>query len=99
MLFRLLGLIFILLGLAMLGIDLLADDGRGMLSIGQWWHALHKDSLLLLQPALERHVSPFLWDPVLLTILQWPLSLVTIGFGFLLRLVFRKRREASHFRR
>ena len=55
-------------------------DAFAWLDTGQWasvlfgqvWFDLHKDSLLLLQPALERHVSPFLWDPVMTTILEAP---------------------------
>ena len=41
-------------------------------SAGQLWFDLHKNSLQLLEPALVRHVWPPLWDPVAITILQWP---------------------------
>jgi hypothetical protein len=43
-------------------------------ALGAWWFLLHRDSLQLVQPALERHVAVWLWDPVMLTLLQWPLA-------------------------
>ncbi len=68
-------------------------DGLAWLDAGAWesvplgqvWFDLHKDSLLLIQPALERHVSPFLWDPVMTTILEAPawLAFVLPGIALL----------------
>ena len=37
--------------------------------LGLRWFELHKDSLLLIQPAIERHVAAWLWPP-----LQWVLE-------------------------
>lgn len=36
---------------------------------------------LLLQPAVERHVHPALWDPVLLNLMLLPTSLVLLVLG------------------
>lgn len=37
--------------------------------LGQRWFQLHKDSLLLLQPAVERYLFPSLWSAI-----QWLLE-------------------------
>lgn len=62
-------------------------------SVGDWWFAIHKDSLLLAQPAIERHVLPVLWDPVVVTVLQWPLAVVIAVLGLLLALFLRRRQR------
>jgi hypothetical protein len=51
---------------------------------GQLWFDLHKDSLLLLQPAIERYIWPPLWDPVITTVLEWPVWAVVGGLGLIL---------------
>ena len=70
-----------LAGLAVLISDVLAwvSDGRLRLSaLGEWWFWLHRDSLQVLQPAIERHVESWLpftiWDPGVQTLLEWPLA-------------------------
>ena len=35
-----------------------------MTALGQRWFEFDKDSLLLIQPAIERHISPSLWPPM-----------------------------------
>jgi len=67
--------------------------------VGQIWNNVHANSLLLLQPALERHVSPFLWDPVMLTILTAPAWLVLGILGGILMLIGRKRRPLIGYSR
>jgi hypothetical protein len=37
--------------------------------LGQRWFEFHRNSLLLIQPAIERHVAVWLWPPV-----QWVLE-------------------------
>lgn len=63
---------------------------------GQLWFDLHKDSLLLLQPAIERHLWPPLWDPAITTVLEWPAWAVVGGLGLVLlaigQLAGRRRR-------
>ena len=70
-----------LAGLAVLASDVLGwiSDGRVRLSaLGEWWFAIHRDSLQVLQPAIERHVESWLpftiWDPGIQTLLEWPLA-------------------------
>jgi hypothetical protein len=104
--FRWLALLFFLLTLAVLAGDIyvsLAGDGVIRLhALGELWAWLHRDSLLLLQPAIERHISPALWDPGIQTVLEWPAA---ADFGalaaifWLLRRRKPKRRENLKFRR
>ncbi|MDT8343672.1 MAG: hypothetical protein RQ752_04505 [Thermohalobaculum sp.] len=95
--FRLLGLIAVALGLGVLGADLAAAVRAGtpmrLSALGEWWFALHPGSLQLLQPAIERHVSPGLWDPYVLTLLEWPLALEALGLGAVLLLLGRPWRR------
>ncbi len=92
-----LGLIFILLGVAALAFDLWrwgTGDGQGPLlaAVGDWWFRLAPDSLQLLQPAVERHLSPALWDPWIQSILLAPAVLVCLIIGTVLILLSRLHR-------
>ena len=58
-------------------------------SIGEFWFANHRDSLQLAQPAVERYVLPELWNPVIVTVLTWPLVVVLLLAGALLLLLAR----------
>lgn len=104
--FRLLAVLFLVLSLAALAGDLyLSTQGDGVIrlgALGEWWARLHQDSLLLLQPAIERHLSPELWDPGVQTVLEWP---AVLDFGALalvfwvLHRIFRWRRYRRMLRR
>lgn len=39
--------------------------------LGQVWFSLDPGSLNLVQAVIERYLLPFLWDPLLLTVLTW----------------------------
>ena len=105
--FRVLAVIFLVLGLVTLVIDLytsLASDGVIRLAaLGEWWVWIHRDSLLILQPAIERHISPVLWDPGIQTVLEWPAVADLAGLGaifWVLHLLMRRRRpRRPRFRR
>lgn len=72
---RLLGMVFLALGIAVLLADVLgAQNGFRLTALGEWWFWLHPESLQMLQPAVERHLSPALWDPGIQTLLEWPLA-------------------------
>jgi hypothetical protein len=60
---------------------------------GKIWSEVHQDSLLLLQPAIERHIAPWLWSDIVQPVLVAPAYLVLIILGILLTLIFRKRRK------
>ena len=93
---RLLGWLLLGAALVALGRDLwswrLGDGGVfALASAGQLWFDLHRDSLQLVEPALVRHVWAPLWDPVMITILQWPAAAVLGAPGLLLTLLCRQR--------
>lgn len=100
---RALALIFLTLAMGILATDLVsglvADGTLRLAALGEWWAWIHRDSLLMLQPAVERHISPALWDPGIQTLLEWPAALEFAGLGGLIWLAAswrrRKRRRAS----
>ena len=92
---RLLGLLFLATGIVVLASDVAAagTDGLRLTALGEWWFWLHPNSLQLLQPAIERHVSPALWDPGVQTLLEWPLSaelFALAGLCFVLAAIRRR---------
>lgn len=60
--------------------------------LGQRWFELHKDSLLLLQPAVERYLFPGLWSAIQ-WLLERPAWLAPAAGGALIALfkVLRRR--------
>jgi len=68
-----------------------------ILPAGELWFNIHKDSLLLVQPAIERYLDPALWDPIE-TLLTWPAWLV-VGVPALLLLWIPRRRKRESGRR
>lgn len=89
---RILGWLCLLAGGGFAAADLLspAPGGFTLRALGQWWFFLHPDSLQLAQPAIERHLSPFLWDPLVLSVLQVPAALLFAGLGVALLLLGRR---------
>ena len=88
-----------LAALAVLASDILGwlSDGRIRLtSLGEWWFWAHKDSLQVLQPAVERHVETWLpftiWDPGIQTLLIWPLVIELAALSAIFFLIARRRR-------
>jgi len=62
---------------------------------GELWFNVHVASLNLIQAVIQRYVHPFLWDPIIATVLQWPLwSLLGAPAAILLAIV-PNRRSAS----
>ena len=54
--------------------------------VGEVWYYIHPYSLQIIQPIVERYIMVFLWDPLLLTLLQLPFGLFILFLGFLLLL-------------
>ena len=98
--FRLLSMFFLALGLIVLAVDsyssLMADGALRLVSLGEWWAWIHRDSLLLLQPAVERHISPVLWDPGIQTVLEWPLAIELAVLAAICWLLRRRKRQRRH---
>jgi hypothetical protein len=66
--------------------------------LGKLWFDTHKDSLLLLQPAIERYLHPWLWGAIVQPLLERPPIATAGAFGalglvlVLLARLFRRRR-------
>ena len=92
-------MIFIALAVVAAGADFVATRASGfhLRDVGEVWYLLDKNSLQLAQPAIERHISTQIWDPYIVTVLNWPLALVLLGLGAVLillsRLIFGPRTE------
>jgi len=70
------------------GTRILADDGRLVFtSLGEHWYSIDPASLNTAQAGIERHVAPFLWDPIISTILLTPAWIVAGILGALIYLL------------
>ena len=93
-LFRLLGLALIAAGFVQLVVDgarSIANSALMWTPLGESLFMLLRERYLLLQPAIERHIHPLLWDPVVLYITLAPTCLIAIGLGLLLIRLGRSR--------
>jgi hypothetical protein len=91
---RLIGWLFVIAALAAEGHDIwgLWDTGHYQVSaLGQLWAEVNRNSLLLLQPAIQRHVAVWLWDWVIFPVLQWPAVITLAVPGILLVWACRRR--------
>ncbi len=96
---RLLGVWLMLLAVVALvydGTRMLADNGALVFtSLGEHWYSIHPQSLNTAQAGIERHVAPFLWDPVITTILLLPAWVVAGGIGALFYLLGYRRKRLN----
>jgi hypothetical protein len=67
--------------------------------LGDTWGVVHSASLQMLQPAIERHVAVWLWDPVALSVLTAPTWLVFGVLGAALILLGRKKKPLIGYAR
>jgi len=74
------------------GAGWVANGVLNSMQVGTLWASIHQNSLLLSQPAVERHVAGWLWNPVIMTILEQPVWLVFGVIGVLLILLGRKKK-------
>ena len=86
--FRIFGYLIGLMALYAMWLDLSITDEPSMV-LGQFWFEHHATSLQITEAVVSRYVDPcglivplgcepFLWHPVLVTILGWPTSLVML---------------------
>jgi hypothetical protein len=99
---RIIGWILVTAAVAIFARDILASIDSGalaMMSTGELWFRLHNGSLNLAQAITQRYLFPSLWDPVIVTILIWPATVVLGVPGMILvRLCRRRPRKYSMFR-
>ena len=81
------------------GTKSIAGDQIYFTKLGDVWNAVHSTSLQLLQPAIERHVAEWLWNPVILSVLTAPACLVFAVLGAILMLLGRKKKPLIGYAR
>jgi len=81
------------------GTKSIAGNRLYITKLGDTCNAIHSTSLQLLQPAIERHVAVWLWDPVALSVLTAPTWLVLAVLGAVLMLFGRKKKPLIGYAR
>lgn len=97
--FRIIGgwlLLIAVVALVYDGTKTLGGDGAVVATpLGQHWFDIHAPSLNVTQAAIERHAAPWLWDPVITTVLSTPAWLVLALLGFAFYFIGRRRRKVD----
>ncbi len=96
---RLIGWLLLAAALMSLGWDVVAslDANRIVINaLGEQWFAFDRDTLTATQRFVQENI-PFLWDPVMMTLLRWPGWIVFALLGILFLLIFRKRRRKDRW--
>jgi hypothetical protein len=99
---RLLGWIILILGLIVLGRDLIGwlDTHRfEPVSFGQLWVDFNRNSLDWVEMVIRRFTTPTLWDPVISTLLRFWAAASFILVGGMFLLAGRRREERAVRRR
>ncbi len=78
-------------------VGLVEGEGFAWRPLGAVWAAIDRDSLLLVEPAIARHVSEWLWSSVVFPLLEAPALLVFGAPGLLLLLLCRRRKQRKFF--
>ena len=100
--FRLVGVLILAGGFVTFiydGTKSIAGGAMVFTPVGQIWNNVHATSLQLLQPAVERHVAVWLWDPVILSVLTAPAWVVLGVLGCILMLIGRKKKKLIGYAR
>ncbi|MGI9408257.1 MAG: hypothetical protein ACR2O4_17910 [Hyphomicrobiaceae bacterium] len=97
--FRILASWFLIVGIIALvydGIKSLGNEGDVVITaLGKHWFQLHPTSLNGLQAGVERYVAIWLWDPVLIAVLQSPTWIVSFVLALFFYWIGRKRRRTN----
>ena len=73
------------------------EEGFINTALGNHWFALSPTSLNALQAGIERYIAAWLWDPVVISILQSPTWIVCFVIAALLYWIGRKRHRTNVF--
>lgn len=93
---RVIGLLLVAAGFVGVVVDgtrSIANHEISFAPLGEVLFQLFPRTFPMLEPAITRHISPVLWDPVLLTVLLWPASIVSFVLGAFLLWLSQKRPE------
>lgn len=90
-----LGLVFLALALLALlyEVTVAGDAGYRAIAAGELWFRLHSGSLNLSQAIIQRYLTPSLWDPVIIGLLQWPAWSILGAPGAVLAFLFYPRKR------
>ena len=91
---RVIGWMALLAGAAVLVRDLLVwidTKHWAPIALGQLWYDLGRSSLNHVQAVTQRYIHPFLWDPIIVSVLLCWAFVVLMILGLLLLLAFRRR--------
>ncbi|HEX8665584.1 MAG TPA: hypothetical protein VF744_16320 [Beijerinckiaceae bacterium] len=80
-------------GLVVDGTRSIANGGLSFTPLGEVAFRLFPKSFPLIEPAVTRHVHPWLWDPILLNVFLLPASVLGFLLGALLIWLGQKREE------
>ena len=100
-LFRFVGLLSLALAFIFLvydGTKSIADQTLYISTVDYVWSSIHEGSRSQIQPLLQG-IAPWLWDPVVASVLNAPIELVLGIFGAILVLIGRKRRPLIGYAR
>ena len=95
---RLIGWILFLAGLAVLARDAfvwIETKHWAPIALGQLWYDLSPSSLNLVQAVVQRYIHPFLWDPIIVTVLLWWAFAVLMVLGLLILSLSGRRAQKS----
>ncbi len=93
---RLIGWIISLAGLAVLARDVFVSIDTKQwapIAVGQLWYNLNPSSLNLVQAVVQRYIHPFLWDPIIVTVLLWWAFAVLMVLGLLILALSGRRAQ------
>jgi len=91
---RVIGWLVLLAGLSVLTRDMMVWIDRRIwapLTLGELWYELSRSSLNLVQAVIQRYLSPFLWNTVIVRILLCWAFAVLIALGAAMLLILRSR--------
>jgi hypothetical protein len=94
---RLIGWIIFLAGLAVLARDVfvwIETKNWAPIALGQLWFDLDRSSLNLVQAVVQRYIHPFLWDPIIVTVLLWWAFAVLMSLGLVILALSGRWRRA-----
>lgn len=95
-LLRLIGYLFVAAGFVALVLDgarSIANAGLRLTPLGEVLISVIQERYQLIQPAIERNLHPWLWDPLLLSLLRAPAAAVALLLGFALLWLGRRPDE------
>jgi len=98
---RVIGWSLLIMAAIVVAVDLIGWYVNGsfeLMAAGVLWFRISPNSIELAQPAIQRHIAAWLWDPVILTVLLWPAELVLAVPGLLLAWSCRARERRGRRR-